>query len=37
MQKILGEPNWKEINLYTEKAKMILEFVKNDYMRVKYL
>lgn len=37
MQKILEEPNWKEINLYTEKANKILEFVKNDFMRVKGL
>ncbi len=37
MQKILGEPNWKEINLHTEKAEMILKFVKKDYMGVKGL
>ncbi len=31
MQKIIGQPNWEGINLYSSRAKTILEFVKNDW------
>ncbi|MBA4418629.1 MAG: hypothetical protein C0392_12090 [Syntrophus sp. (in: bacteria)] len=31
MQKIIGQPNWGGIHLYSSRAKTILEFVKNDW------
>jgi hypothetical protein len=30
MQKIIGQPNWEGIQLYTERAKKILEIIKKD-------
>ncbi len=33
MQKIVGEPNWADIKLATERAEKILEFVKEDWKR----
>jgi len=35
MQKILGQPNWEGIQLYSERAKKILELVKADWQQVK--
>jgi hypothetical protein len=34
LQKILGPPNWDEIQLYTERAKMLLEIIRMDWARV---
>jgi hypothetical protein len=34
MQKIIGEPNWNGIQLYTDWAKKILNMVKADWQRV---
>ena len=34
MQKIIGQPNWEGIHLYSPRAKTILEFVKNDWMDI---
>jgi len=31
MQKVLGQPNWEGINLYTERASQILRFIKDDW------
>ncbi len=31
MQKVYGEPNWDGIQLYSERAKKILEMIKQDY------
>jgi GNAT superfamily N-acetyltransferase len=31
MQKIVGRPNWEGINLFNDRAKQILEFVRNDW------
>ena len=33
MQKILIEPNWDGINLYSERAQKILEFIKSDWQK----
>jgi hypothetical protein len=30
MQKIIGQPNWEGINLYTDRASQILRFIKDD-------
>jgi len=35
MQKIIGQPNWEGIQLYSERAKRILELVKADWQQVK--
>jgi hypothetical protein len=34
MQKIIGEPNWEGIQLYSDRAKKILEMVKGDWSKV---
>ncbi|MCX5817294.1 MAG: hypothetical protein NTX75_13820 [Proteobacteria bacterium] len=34
MQKIIGQPNWEGIHLYSPRAKTILKFVKNDWMNL---
>jgi hypothetical protein len=34
MQKILGRPNWDGIELYTERAKKIFDFVRGDWQQV---
>lgn len=31
MQKIIGKPNWEEIQLYTDRAKKLLEIIKEDW------
>jgi len=33
MQKILSQPNWQEIHLFSDRAKKILEFVKADWQQ----
>ncbi len=33
MQKVLGRPNWEGINLYTDRAKEILRFTRDDQER----
>jgi len=33
MQKILLQPNWEGINLFSERAKKILQFIKADWQR----
>ncbi len=33
MEKIEGRPNWEGINLYTDRAKQILHFIKDDWER----
>jgi len=33
MEKIEGRPNWERINLYTDRAKQILHFVRADWER----
>ena len=33
MEKIEGRPNWEGINLYTDRAKNILSFIRNDWER----
>jgi hypothetical protein len=33
MEKIAGRPNWEGINLYTDRAKQILRFIKDDWER----
>jgi len=33
MQKIIGDPNWEGIQLYSERAKKILEIIKKDWQR----
>lgn len=33
MQKVLQRPNWEGINLYTDRAKQILCFIKDDWVR----
>ncbi|MBA4390333.1 MAG: hypothetical protein C0399_05290 [Syntrophus sp. (in: bacteria)] len=33
MQKILLQPNWDGINLYSERAQKILEFIKSDWQK----
>jgi hypothetical protein len=33
MQKIIGEPNWGGIQLYSDRAKKILEIIKKDWER----
>lgn len=35
MQKVIGQPNWEEIRLYTERAKKLLELVKADWKNCK--
>ncbi|NWF91513.1 MAG: hypothetical protein HXY46_01235 [Syntrophaceae bacterium] len=34
MQKIMGQPNWEGIQLYTDRAKTILEIIKADWQQV---
>ena len=34
MQKILGQPNWEEIQVYSERAKKILALVRGDWQQV---
>lgn len=34
MQKILGQPNWEQIQLYSDRARRLLEFVKADWQEV---
>ena len=34
MQKIIGQPNWEGIQLYSDRAKMILEIVRPDWQRL---
>jgi len=34
MEKIEGQPNWEGINLYTDRAKQILDFIKADWEQV---
>ena len=34
MQKVIGKPNWEGIQLYSDRAKKILEMVKGDWQRV---
>jgi hypothetical protein len=34
MQKITGRPNWEGIQLYSDRARKIMEFVKADWQRV---
>jgi hypothetical protein len=31
MQKVYGDPNWKGINLYSDRAKKILTFIRGDW------
>jgi hypothetical protein len=31
MQKIIGEPNWEGIQLYSDRAKKLLEIIKEDW------
>ncbi|OPY71885.1 MAG: hypothetical protein A4E64_03141 [Syntrophorhabdus sp. PtaU1.Bin058] len=33
MEKIKGRPNWEGINLYTDRAKQILRFIRDDWER----
>ncbi len=33
MQKIMGEPNWEGIHLYTDRAKKLLELVRADWQQ----
>jgi hypothetical protein len=34
LQKIIGEPNWDEIQLYSERAREILRLIKQDWARL---
>ncbi len=34
MEKIEGRPNWENINLYTDRAKQILRFIRDDWERM---
>ncbi|MCX5815436.1 MAG: hypothetical protein NTX75_04225 [Proteobacteria bacterium] len=33
MQKVIGRPNWEGINLYSERARQILRFIKDDWQK----
>lgn len=35
LQKVCGRPNWEGINLYSDRAKQILRFIKNDWERTR--
>ncbi len=37
MEKIEGQPNWEGINLYTDRAKRILSFIRDDWERTQRL
>jgi hypothetical protein len=36
MQRIYGRPNWEGINLYSDRARQILSFVRDDWERTHY-